>query len=71
MGHARALLALDYGSRAAKLRDEILAHDWSVRATEATIRAAEPPAPPRRPPPPAQALRRSWPRSSSLSSARS
>jgi ParB family transcriptional regulator, chromosome partitioning protein len=50
MGHARALLALDTAADQIKLRDEILAHDWSVRATEATIRAAEPPAPARRAP---------------------
>jgi ParB family chromosome partitioning protein len=42
MGHARALLALDTEAEQLKLRDEILAHDWSVRATEASIRAAEP-----------------------------
>jgi ParB family chromosome partitioning protein len=50
MGHARALLTLDTAAEQLRLRDEILAHDWSVRATEATIRAAEPPTPPRRTP---------------------
>ena len=34
MGHARALLALTLASEQLKLRDEILAHSWSVRATE-------------------------------------
>ena len=38
MGHARALLALTMPSEQLKLRDEILAHDWSVRATEDTVR---------------------------------
>jgi ParB family chromosome partitioning protein len=50
MGHARALLTLDTAAEQLRLRDEILAHDWSVRATEATIRAADPPTPPRRTP---------------------
>ena len=48
MGHARALLALETTAEQLKLRDEILAHDWSVRATEASIRAAESAPPPRR-----------------------
>ena len=34
MGHARALLSLTDPSEQLKLRDEILAHEWSVRATE-------------------------------------
>ena len=34
MGHARALLALTLPSEQLKLRDEILTHSWSVRATE-------------------------------------
>jgi len=34
MGHARALLALTLPSEQLKLRDEILRHSWSVRATE-------------------------------------
>src|SRR4030095_9089908 len=39
MGHARALLALTSVAEQLRLRDEILAHDWSVRATEDSIRA--------------------------------
>jgi ParB family chromosome partitioning protein len=50
MGHARALLALTTTAEQLKLRDEILAHDWSVRATEDSIRAAERAAPPTRTP---------------------
>ncbi len=34
MGHARALLALPTAAEQLRLRDEILAHSWSVRATE-------------------------------------
>jgi len=34
MGHARALLSLTSPSDQLKLREEILAHSWSVRATE-------------------------------------
>jgi ParB family chromosome partitioning protein len=45
MGHARALLALATTAEQLKLRDEILAHDWSVRATESSIRAGERSAP--------------------------
>ena len=41
MGHARALLALTTLEDQLKLRDEILAHDWSVRATEESIGARE------------------------------
>jgi ParB family transcriptional regulator, chromosome partitioning protein len=41
MGHARALLALPSTAEQLKLRDEILAHDWSVRITEDSIRARE------------------------------
>ena len=41
MGHARALLALTTLAQQLRLRDEILAHDWSVRATEDSIRATE------------------------------
>ncbi len=41
MGHARALLALPSTAAQLKLRDEILAHDWSVRTTEDSIRARE------------------------------
>src|SRR3989442_2008865 len=41
MGHARALLALTSVAEQLRLRDEILAHDWSVRTTEDSIRAQE------------------------------
>src|ERR1044071_6011330 len=34
MGHDRALLSLDSPADQLKLREEILAHSWSVRATE-------------------------------------
>ncbi len=37
MGHARALLALTAPTDQLKLREEILAHSWSVRATEQDI----------------------------------
>ncbi len=38
MGHARALLALDGATEQLKLREEILAHSWSVRATEEGVK---------------------------------
>src|SRR2546425_8260466 len=38
MGHARALLSLTNVVDQLKLRDEILAHSWSVRATEDSVR---------------------------------
>ena len=41
MGHARALLALTSVIDQLKLREEILAHSWSVRTTEDSVRAAE------------------------------
>ncbi|HMH52875.1 MAG TPA: ParB/RepB/Spo0J family partition protein [Candidatus Acidoferrum sp.] len=41
MGHARALLALPTAADQLKLREDILAHDWSVRATEESVRAVE------------------------------
>jgi ParB family chromosome partitioning protein len=47
MGHARALLALTISSEQLKLRDEILTHEWSVRATEDTVRTATAGRPPR------------------------
>jgi ParB family chromosome partitioning protein len=47
MGHARALLALTIASEQLKLRDEILTHEWSVRATEDTVRTATAGRPPR------------------------
>ena len=50
MGHARALLALTTQAEQLRLRDEILAHDWSVRVTESSIRAAEGGPPPGRTP---------------------
>jgi ParB family chromosome partitioning protein len=50
MGHARALLALTTLAEQLRLRDEILAHDWSVRVTESSIRAAESGPPPGRTP---------------------
>jgi len=37
MGHARALLSLTSTADQLKLREEILAHSWSVRATEAGV----------------------------------
>jgi ParB family chromosome partitioning protein len=45
MGHARALLALNDSAQQLRLRDQILAEAWSVRATEADIqkRRAAPP----------------------------
>jgi ParB family transcriptional regulator, chromosome partitioning protein len=39
MGHARALLSLDSPAEQLRLRDEILAHSWSVRATEEGVQA--------------------------------
>lgn len=47
MGHARALLSLTEPGEQLKLRDEILAHAWSVRATEEGVeqrRLVPPPA---------------------------
>lgn len=41
MGHARALLALTSVADQLKLRNEILANDWSVRTTEDSVRAAD------------------------------
>jgi len=49
MGHARALLALSLPSEQIRLRDEILAQSWSVRATEESVnRHRTAPAPRRR-----------------------
>jgi ParB family transcriptional regulator, chromosome partitioning protein len=39
MGHARALLSLTSPADQLKLREEILAHSWSVRATEEGVQA--------------------------------
>jgi ParB family transcriptional regulator, chromosome partitioning protein len=47
MGHARALLALTTPGEQLKLRDDILAHDWTVRTTEDTVRTATAGRPPR------------------------
>jgi ParB family transcriptional regulator, chromosome partitioning protein len=47
MGHARALLALATPGEQLKLRDEILTHEWSVRATEDTVRTTTAGRPPR------------------------
>ena len=48
MGHARALLALPSPEDQLKLRDEILAHSWSVRATEQGVQQKRVKAPRRR-----------------------
>jgi ParB family chromosome partitioning protein len=40
MGHARALLGLPTAADQLRLRERILAQDWSVRATEAGVRQA-------------------------------
>jgi ParB family transcriptional regulator, chromosome partitioning protein len=42
MGHARALLALPSPAEQLKLREQILAQDWSVRTTEDRVRAVQP-----------------------------
>src|SRR5512145_2104614 len=47
MGHARALLALTTPTEQLRLRDEILTHEWSVRATEDTVRTTTAGRPPR------------------------
>jgi ParB family chromosome partitioning protein len=52
MGHARALLALASPAEQLRLREEILAHSWSVRATEEGVQA-------QRAKPPRRQLRRS------------
>ena len=52
MGHARALLALPSVIDQLKLREEILAHSWSVRTTEESVRAVEASPGVRRPPRP-------------------
>lgn len=39
MGHARALLSLESPADQLKLREQILAHSWSVRATEQGVQA--------------------------------
>ena len=47
MGHARALLSLASPAEQLKLREEILAHSWSVRATEEGVQRKHRLAPPR------------------------
>lgn len=42
MGHARALLSLPGATEQLRLREEILAHSWSVRATEADVQRNRP-----------------------------
>ena len=42
MGHALSLLSLTSESEQLKLRDRILAHSWSVRATEADVKTRRP-----------------------------
>ena len=42
MGHARALLALSDESAQLELREQILAHSWSVRATEEKVETRRP-----------------------------
>ncbi|HEY7870326.1 MAG TPA: ParB/RepB/Spo0J family partition protein [Methylomirabilota bacterium] len=49
MGHARALLSLDSPADQLRLREEILTHSWSVRATEEGVQAKRA-KPTRRPP---------------------
>ena len=48
MGHARALLALTSLADQMKLRDDILAQSWSVRATEKGVQKQRASPPPRR-----------------------
>jgi ParB family chromosome partitioning protein len=52
MGHARALLSLPGPAEQLRLREEILAHSWSVRTTEADVqrRTKSPRRPARRAP---------------------
>jgi ParB family chromosome partitioning protein len=42
MGHALSLLSLTSEDEQLKLRDQILAHSWSVRATEADVQTRRP-----------------------------
>jgi ParB family transcriptional regulator, chromosome partitioning protein len=49
MGHARALLGLPSPAAQLRLRERILAQDWSVRATEAGVQARRPGRPKPRP----------------------
>jgi ParB family chromosome partitioning protein len=52
MGHARALLSLGSAAEQLRLRDQILAQSWSVRATEEGVQRRRLPGrrPPRRSP---------------------
>lgn len=43
MGHARALLSLTSPAEQLKLREEILTHSWSVRATEEGVKRSQVP----------------------------
>jgi ParB family chromosome partitioning protein len=52
MGHARALLSLGSAAEQLRLREQILAHSWSVRATEEDVQR-------KRAPHPRRAVRRS------------
>ena len=45
MGHARALLSLTYPADQLKLREQILAHSWSVRTTEESVQTKRRPLP--------------------------
>ena len=45
MGHARALLSLTSSADQLKLREQILAHSWSVRTTEETVQTKRRPLP--------------------------
>src|SRR5215471_9551328 len=45
MGHARALLSLTSPDDQLKLREQILAHSWSVRTTEETVQTKRRPLP--------------------------
>ena len=47
MGHARALLSLTASADQLKLREQILAHSWSVRTTEETVQTKRRPLPQR------------------------
>lgn len=50
MGHARALLSLTSPAEQLRLREQILAHSWSVRTTEEGVQQRQPlRRPPRRP----------------------
>jgi ParB family chromosome partitioning protein len=48
MGHALAILSVATADEQIKLRDQILAHSWSVRATEADVKVRRAPTPARK-----------------------